>query len=321
LSQNQCENLVFEGAGIRGLAYSGVIKGLEENGVMPQIKRIGGTSAGAITALMLSIGYDSAEIYSIISNTKFQKFNKGKFGIFGGINRMKKRYGWYKNDKFEKWLEEIIEKKIGNSEITFKELKESGYKELHVTGTSMNRQELIVFNFLTYPDMKIKDAIKVSVSIPLYFEAIFLDSKGTLYDRQEEGLELDIVVDGGIIGNFPIEIFDTIKTDSLGKSYRAINTKTLGIRMDSESQIKNDKENLGLVEQEIVGFKSYIQAFYVMILENLNRNKLTEEDWERTISVSSVNIGPKIKKMSKEEKERLMKSGEEAVKEYFNNEK
>jgi NTE family protein len=165
--------------------------------------------------------------------------------------------------------------------------------------------------------MKVKDAIKISMSIPLYFEAIFLDSEGKLYNKQEEGFNLDVVVDGGLIGNYPIGIFDRFLIDSLGRSYREINTKTLGVRMDSDEQIKNDKNGLGLVEQKITDFRSYIEAFYIMTIENLNRNQLTKEDWNRTISVSSVNIGPKIKRLKQTEKESLMKSGEEAVIAYF----
>src|SRR3954466_6095855 len=87
-AQETYENLVFEGAGIRGLAYSGVIKQLEDHNIMPQIKKVGGTSAGAITALMISLGYDSKEIYEIISTTKFQKFNDGQFIFIGGFSRM-----------------------------------------------------------------------------------------------------------------------------------------------------------------------------------------------------------------------------------------
>ncbi|MCW4467788.1 patatin-like phospholipase family protein [Flavobacterium sp. MFBS3-15] len=75
------ENLVFEGAGIRGIAYSGVIKELESHGMMGSVRKVGGTSAGAITAMMVSLGYDSQEIYAIISETKFQKFNDGETDV------------------------------------------------------------------------------------------------------------------------------------------------------------------------------------------------------------------------------------------------
>jgi len=123
------ENIVFEGAGIKGLAYAGVIKGLEEKKLIRDIKRVGGTSAGAITAMMLAIGYNADEIYELISATKFQRFNQGRFSIIGGGYRMKNLYGWYRSERFLKWLEEAIEDKTGDSEITFKELKEKGFKE------------------------------------------------------------------------------------------------------------------------------------------------------------------------------------------------
>lgn len=54
--QKQIENIVFEGAGIRGIAYSGAINQLEQIGLLKNVKRVGGTSAGAITAMLLTFG-------------------------------------------------------------------------------------------------------------------------------------------------------------------------------------------------------------------------------------------------------------------------
>lgn len=61
--------LVFQGGGGKGVAYSGVLKALEEKGLLPLIpgeengiKGIAGTSAGAITALLVALGYNSKEI-------------------------------------------------------------------------------------------------------------------------------------------------------------------------------------------------------------------------------------------------------------------
>ena len=110
-AQNTIKNLVFEGAGIRGIAYAGAIKELENNKLISQIEKVGGTSAGAITAMMLALGYSSDEIGEIISQTKLNKFNNGKYIFFGGIYRMKKQFGWYKAKRFDKWLTTIIENK------------------------------------------------------------------------------------------------------------------------------------------------------------------------------------------------------------------
>ncbi len=313
----KCENLVFEGAGMRGIAYSGVLRQFEKSGISNNIKKVGGTSAGAITALMFSLGYNSDEIYDIISGTKFQKFNDGEFIFFGGFSRLNGKYGWYKGDNFIKWLEKIIKSKTGNSEITFKELQEKGFKQLYVTGTSMNKQKLLIFSSETYPQMKVKDAVRISMSIPLYFEAVFIDSIGQVYKKHQGVKNLDVVVDGGIMGNFPIFMFDSIGVDSFNNKIRIPNYKTIGVRIDSDLQIKSDSLDRALVPVQISNISDYLQAFYLIVLENLNRNKLISEDWERTISVSSAGISPKIRKLTKEEKEALILSGEQHTLEFI----
>ncbi len=303
------ENLVFEGAGIRGIAYAGVIKILEAEQIMPQIRKVGGTSAGAITALMVSIGYTADEIERIIAATKFQKFNDGRYFFIGGISRVNRRYGWYRGERFTRWLETLIEQKTGNKDITFAQLQQRGYKDLYVTATSLSQQKMVVLSADHFPDMKVKDAVRISMSIPLYFQAVFIDSMGNIYQKPRRDKVLDVMVDGGIMGNFPIHIFDSLVIDAHQKTSRRANPKTLGVRIDSEAQIKNDAIDQKLAPYKIETFGDYIGSFYNIILENLNRQSLTNEDWSRTISVSSVGIAPKIRKLSQEEKNRLVQSG------------
>ncbi len=304
------ENLIFEGAGIRGIAYSGVIKELESRGMMDGIKKVGGTSAGAITSMMVALGYTSDEIYGIVSETKFEKFNDGEMMFAGGIYRLCRKFGWYRGDAFTHWVEKIIAAKTGNSDITFKDLEEKGFKQLYVTATCINKQKLLILSAETYPDMKIKDAVRISMSVPFYFEAVFIDGKGRVYKNSKKHKNLDIVVDGGITGNFPIYMFDSLGTDGLGNKIRVPNYKTLGVRIDSDAQIAKDADGKELAEIEINNLSDYMQAFYILALENLNRNQLIPEDWDRTISVSDAGIGPKVKKMSEKQKQSLMKSGE-----------
>jgi len=317
-AQIKPKNLVFEGGGIRGIAYAGVIYELEHGGYMNGIEKVGGTSAGAITALFIALDYQSSEIEKIISQTEFKEFNDGQYMFVGGIARFKESYGWYRHGEFEAWLAKIIKDKTGNSDITFKQLSEKGFRDLYITATCLNRQKLLVFSKETYPNMKIKDAVVSSMSIPLYFEAVFIDSLGNRFDKQNADRNLDVVVDGGILGNFPIFLFDSIYSDSAGNVVRVANKNTIGIRIDTESQIKNDSINQELVEMPIDDLTSYINAFYNIIIENLNRPQLTDQDWKRTISVSSVGIGPKIKNLSTEQKSALVESGKRSVIQFFN---
>jgi NTE family protein len=317
-SQSQeIKNLVFEGAGIRGIAYAGAIQALEENGITNNIEKVGGTSAGAISSLLFVLGYSSSEMDSIISETDFEDFNDGKYIFFGGISRTKNNYGWYRGEKFKEWIGTLIKNKTGDTETTFWELHQKGYRDLYVTATCLNKQQLVFLSHETYPKMKVKDAVRISMSIPLYFQAVFVDNMGRTYSEQNENNDLDLMVDGGIIGNFPIHIFDTYKFDSLDKEIRIPNYETLGIRIDSDPQIREDSLSRKLAPYPIEDFTDYISAFYIMVIENLNRNNLTKDDWNRTVSVSSVGITPKIKKLTTEQKEMLFRSGKESTENYF----
>jgi NTE family protein len=309
-------NLVFEGAGIRGIAYSGVLTELDRLGITDSIKNVGGTSAGALTALAFSIGYTPDEITEIVFNTRFNRLNDGRFLFFGGFYRLFHFFGWYRGNALTKFVEDIIIHKNMNPDITFRQMHDADYINLFVTGTSLNNQKLIVFSYQTYPEMKVKDAVRISMSIPFYFKPVLIDSTGKVICKPENKSYYDLMVDGGFIANFPIFIFDsTCIIDNQMK--RIENIKTLGIRIDSESQIDLDKSSGGLSMVEINTLVDYINAFYLFVLENLNRQQLTKKDWERTISVCSSGIGPKVRKLSLKEKEILINSGKAGVNDYF----
>ena len=78
-SAPQIKNLVFEAAGIRGIAYCGAIKEMESRQLLNKVEKVAGTSSGAIMALAISLGYSGTEIENLIGNTNFKKFNDGNF--------------------------------------------------------------------------------------------------------------------------------------------------------------------------------------------------------------------------------------------------
>jgi NTE family protein len=303
------KNLVFEGAGIRGIAYCGAIQEMELAGMIQPVEKVGGTSAGAIVALTISLGYTGQEIKETIAGTQFKKFNDGRYFFAGGINRVNKYFGWYRGKIIENWLGDIINQKTGNEDITFEELHQKGFKDLYVTGTCLNQQKLIIFSHKTYPKMKVKDAVRISMSIPLYFESVFIDRDGKVIHHPKHKEGLDIMEDGGFTGNFPIRIFDT------GANY---NTATLGFRIDSDEQIKNDRETKNIASMPVGNFKQYLNAFYNMVIENLNRQPLTPEDWQRTVSIPDGKIGPRIRKLSDKEISILIENGSGAMKNFLN---
>lgn len=196
-------NLVFEGGGVKGIAYGGALMRLDEMGLLYSVDRVAGTSAGAITACLMSLGYSSKEISKIVAETDFSKFEDNTFLFIRDIFRLINYYGWNKGDVFEQWLYELIEKKTGNRHFTFADLHkkviccEQGYKELYIVATNVTKQRAETISFENYPDLEIAKAVRMSMSIPIFFMAVKNND--------------DVFVDGGLTSNYPIQIFDNKK--------------------------------------------------------------------------------------------------------------
>ncbi|WP_190300482.1 patatin-like phospholipase family protein [Rufibacter hautae] len=320
-------NLALEGGGIRGIAYGGALLELEKRGLLQPIERVAGTSAGAIQACLLAMGYRPQEITEITFATPLQQFTDGRFLFLGGFNRMAKNYGWYRGEKFTQWLASLIDQKTGNPNLTFAELHalagKNGFRDLYITGTNLSQQRAEVFSHETYPQMRVKDAVRISMSVPLFFQAVFMDPKGGVHPKPLPNGGTSVMVDGGLLANFPIMVFDDQRYVSGGRilagpqENRFINPETLGIRLDHDDQIAYDAERKGLAPHQIVDLPSYMNAFYRMVLENLNRYALTPADWDRTVSVSTAGFGPKVKRLSEKDKEKLLASGRTGMLQFF----
>src|SRR3954468_12886330 len=77
ITSGQYKNLVMEGAGIRGIAYTGALKLLEERHMLDSVQRVAGTSVGSMVAVLLGVGYSADELKEIMFDLKIQTFNDG----------------------------------------------------------------------------------------------------------------------------------------------------------------------------------------------------------------------------------------------------
>ena len=320
------KNLVLEGGGVRGLAYAGALSTLEKKGVLAHIKKVAGSSAGSIAALMISVGYSAKEIDSIMFELPVQQFNDGKYGVVGKYNRIKSDFGIYKGEYFEKWLQQLVKKKTGNASLTFKELhslalQNSTYKELYCTATNISKQQLEIFSVEKTPDMPIALAVRISGSIPLYYEPIALNNQYKKISRKDSTTFINYFVDGGMLCNYPISIFDTCRfnINPLECTDLKFNKETLGIKMERPEQIDSlQKNSIAIPSYNINKLSDYLSALSNLMLETLNRKyPHLENEKGRTIYISHGNIHAKIRKMMPEEKLLLYNNGAKAVGEFF----
>jgi NTE family protein len=319
-------NLIMKGGGIRGIAYGGALQELEKQGVLVHITRVGGTSAGAIQAALLAVGYSPESIINIINRTPVQRLNDGQFIFIGGGSRLLRQYGWYRGDQLTKYICELVGRQTQRPNLTLAELHQLAlaqpghYRDLYTTGTNLTLQRTQVFGYETHPDMRVADAVRISMSIPLYFRAVLLDANNKVIQGQPKaGQPTQVLVDGGLLANYPLHIFDQPPYLPAGlPPGTTANPETLGLRLDRAEQIALDTLPTGrqaLAPYDIHDFSSYIGALYTISLENLN--PALPGDWPRTISINTMGFRPKVKRVSAEQKEQLVASGRAGVQAFF----
>jgi NTE family protein len=205
-------DLVLEGGGVKGIGLVGALTGLDERGFVPQ--NVAGTSAGAITAALVAAGYTVADMKKILSELDYARFKDktalSKVPLIGEPLSALTRKGISKGDYFHKWIEERL---AANGVHTFRDLVVEEYKDepkyryrLQVIATDITGHEMLRLprdaeRFGVNPDdLSVADAVRMSMSIPIFFEPWRWRTK----DGQEH-----LIVDGGVLSNFPVWIFDS----------------------------------------------------------------------------------------------------------------
>ena len=322
-AQTNYKNIVLEGGGIRGFAYIGAYEVLDSLHILKSIERVGGSSAGAIQAALLAVGYTPAEMKIIAETIPLKKFNDGGWSIIGGTRRLNKQFGWYKGDGFANWIGELIAKKTGSTNTTFAELHarkaEKGFKDLYVTGTDLTYQCLRIFSYEQYPNMSIRDAVRISMSIPLYYKPVLIDDSGLMCSKTEQNKIIHVMVDGGVLSNYPIHMFDSTKYsatfDSINTFYS--NPETLGILLERSDQIKHSSQNSGVAPVDIKKMKQFYSALYFTLVDRPNPELMNASVIKRTISIDNLNLSPRVRKLDARTVQSLINSGHTGALHFF----
>jgi NTE family protein len=170
--------------------------------------------------------------------------------------------------------------------------------------------------------MKISTAIHISMCIPLYFKPVAIDSNWNAVSIKESTAPYDIYVDGGMLCNYPINMFDTcIKGGNpLLCDDVKYNIHTLGLKLESAEQIANFDKNLTeIAPYKITSVNKYVVALINLMTETLNRKTPgLKNEIGRSIFISYNDIFGKPRKVSAATKKILFDNGVAAVEKFFN---
>jgi predicted acylesterase/phospholipase RssA len=179
------KKLILNGGGVQGISYIGAIKILEENQELKEIEEFVGVSAGSICCLGLVLGYTSDEMKYIIENIEL--IDEKDISILSFFEK----FGINNGESIKRSIETILKGKGYNSSITLSELYKLTGKNFIIVVTNLSKFRAEYLNHETEPDLKVIDSIIMSISIPLYFEAVKYNG--------------DYYVDGGLSDNFAVK--------------------------------------------------------------------------------------------------------------------
>ncbi|MBN1205196.1 MAG: patatin-like phospholipase family protein [Myxococcaceae bacterium] len=314
------KNLVFQGGGVKGIAYVGALRVLQAQDLLRSVRNVAGTSAGAITAALVAVGATADEMNAILGSTDFASFMDGKGGFIGDTVRLVKDFGIYKGDEFEQWCRQQIGNLTARStgqaqpDLTFGQLcvlaqkEPERFRELHVVTTNLSRQTPEVFCAHTQPDVPLWKAVRMSMSIPLFFEAFRFN--GNIY------------VDGGISWNYPIDLFDGLmRQPVIGKPpvppEVGICQETLGFSLGTKAQIEHLERYGTPPEVPITGLESYVKALFSFMLDAANQLRLDPDSMQRTVFIDNANVSTTDFALSDALKQKLVDNGVLATSEWL----
>ncbi|MGL4420021.1 MAG: patatin-like phospholipase family protein [Gemmataceae bacterium] len=323
---------VFEGGGVLGIAFLGAVRCLSELGV--RFHGLAGTSAGALTATLLAADLNVDQLEQILGQVDFLDFLKQKTSslIFNGDPSNDLEYpvvmianlalvgelGQYSTEPLRDWLDEILkwagkptfadiwersrhtrerQLKVVVSDVTRGEMKvlpddlESTRNPSAATVGTPNRGTLS-------PRQKtfaVAEAVRLSMSIPFFF------LPGQL-DHPTEGRST--IVDGGILSNFPLWIFDETNP-SMPPSHPTFGFRLIDREADAPRRVNNVSDLFSAM------FKTMMLASDRRFLSQRHQGRVID------IDLTGLNITATQFGLSNDQKDQLYARGYQATREFF----
>jgi NTE family protein len=304
-------DLVLEGGGVKGVGLVGALAILAERGYTFQ--NVAGTSAGAITASLIAAGYSPPELLEILLDLDFTKFEdetwEKKIPVLGDPLSVFLEEGLYKGEAFLQWITGLLEQKGIR---TFADLiapdsadePDSRFRLMviasDITGHRLLRLPQDAERLGADPDeLSVAEAVRMSMSIPIFFEPWHWVSKAKGEDFGQDHL----IVDGGLLSNFPVWIFD-----SNGEP----RWPTFGLMLVESAQRTPVAARLGEPRSD-TDIVTYAKDLVKTVLEAHDRLYLENDTFVRTITIDTLGVATTDFNLSRDRKVALYESGRAAA--------
>lgn len=207
-------DLVLEGGGVKGIAHVGAVAVLAEHGY--RFERIAGASAGSIVGALLAAGVPVSRMERLVRDLDYRRFrDRGvldRVPLVGPATSLLFEEGIFEGEELREWVGNLL---ADAGVETFADLRRGdpassldaahGYAlVVTVADLTLGRLVRLPWDYRRLygldPDRQlVADAVRASTSVPFFYEPARL--------RHADGA-ISILVDGGVLSNFPIDTFD-----------------------------------------------------------------------------------------------------------------
>lgn len=154
------------------------------------------------------------------------------------------RGGWFAADAFVEWISKKLDSGTLDgkqprafSKMTMKEFNAVTGRDLSLVAANVTKGIKLILNHRAAPDVPVAWAARMSMSIPLLWQEVTWRAEWGLY----RGLDLagDAIVDGGLLSNFPIELFISNQKPVQAVMGEKVSERVLGLLIDESIPVPN----------------------------------------------------------------------------------
>ena len=160
--------LSLSGGGLNGLAYLGLFRNLEVQGIKPNQFKIYGSSIGAMFGALWAMGFEAEFLIKL--------FVQNTFLPQADLSHFIEKYGLDDGQQFENILKNVISQKF-NQDITLR-----AFQNIFICTCNITHKKVEYLSHETYPDLPVYLAIRMSCNLPfiftpiLYKESLYIDA-------------------------------------------------------------------------------------------------------------------------------------------------
>ncbi|MCU7555644.1 patatin-like phospholipase family protein [Alteromonas sp. ASW11-19] len=251
---------IFSGGGTRLPAHLGILQALDEMNI--KFNTLVGVSGGSVITALYSKGYAIEDMLKLAISTDFKQFTA--FSLW----RLVREGGLSSGDHFEQWMDDLLEG------VTFTELPFA----LNILATDVNGGGPVLFNKARTPTVRVSQAVRFSMSIPLIFSF--------------KEFENQLLVDGAILSE-----------DALFEDWQQDGTPSVCFRLKSNAKRRPLTPRRGFV------LPQYISLLIQTFMTAVSREYVHAQYWHNTLVVNTGDISAVDFSMTEAAKRRLFDVG------------